>query len=242
MAIQRFDELNRPLKEYAEIWFDKMDIPKGDKERRSRLAFDFCEIIIMLFEMIDEGESRDNLIRFSDERLNIIADNYIGQEDIAYVNDWSKNEAEKIVEKTLEKVNEERPALEPQTATDENGNTYTYKPQPKEITFEEFGVSIPESEYWTSDLRGILLGVECATCISNYYELYDALERGYTRKVWKSEGDERVRDTHVVADGQDIPITDLFLVGESYLLFPGDVSNGAEEKELANCRCIAEYY
>lgn len=242
MARQKFDELNSTYKKYAEKWFDKMDITAGDKKRRVQLCLDYCEIIIMLFEMLEDGESRDNLYKFAEERFNIIADNYVGQEDLTYINDWSKQEAERIVDKTLEKY-EEVKNLSPvkyEVVKDENGNTYTIKP--KEYSFEDFGVTVPESEYWTSNIRGLLLGIECAIAVSNYYELYDALEKGKTHKVWRTEGDDRVRATHTEVDGADIPITDLFQVGDSYLLFPGDISNGASEQEVCNCRCTLEFY
>lgn len=240
MAVQRFDELDQ-LRKYSEIWFDKMDIPQIDKDRRVELSLDYCEIIIMLFEMIEEDATADQLKESANERLNVIASNYIGEEDVAYINDWAEQESDKIIDMTLKHIEEiKNNPPEVTKRKDANGNEYTIKP--KEITFEEFDVTIPESEYWTSNLRGLLLGIECATCISNYYELYDALEKGYTHKVWITEADDRVRPTHEAVDHSDIPITDLFLVGDSYLLFPGDVSNGASEQEIANCRCHIEYY
>lgn len=228
MAIQRFDELETIYRGYSESWFDKMDISDGDKRRRVQLSLDYCEIIIMLFELIENDTSREELMNFATERLNVIAERYIGQDDIAYINDWTQIESEKIVDMTLEKIEEVKNSPSEQ--------------EPKAYHFEEFDVTIPENEYWTSDIRGLLLGIECANAVANYYDLYDALEKGYTHKVWKSEGDNRVRRTHVEADGQDIPINALFQVGDSLLLFPGDISNGASPQEVDNCRCTLRYY
>lgn len=52
---------------------------------------------------------------------------------------------------------------------------------------------------------------------------------------WISMHDGNVRHTHRVADGQRIKPGDKFLVGESQLRRPGDVS--APIKEWVNCRC-----
>lgn len=236
MAVQNWEELNN----LATIYYDKMKASAEEKKKRVDLALEFAEIYLMLFAMIDTA-TRDELVAFLEPRINVIADRYIGTDDLAYVNGWSRTKAEKSVDvtlKNLEKVKNE--PLKPKTSVDDNGNTYTYKP--KEYTFEEFDVTIPESEYWTSDVRGLLLGIDCATCISNYYVLYDALQQGKTRKVWITEADERVRRTHREVDHVDIPILDLFVVGNSYMLFPGDAQNGADESELANCRCWLETY
>ena len=62
-------------------------------------------------------------------------------------------------------------------------------------------------------------------------------------KQWRSVRDDRVRETHSHADFMNdwIPISEYFLVGSSYLLFPGDSTNGAEKKETIGCRCYLIY-
>lgn len=57
-------------------------------------------------------------------------------------------------------------------------------------------------------------------------------------KGWLSQRDARVRDSHVVANGTQIPLDQLFRVGNSLLAFPGDWSHGARPEELINCRCV----
>lgn len=54
---------------------------------------------------------------------------------------------------------------------------------------------------------------------------------------WVSMGDEKVRETHADADGQEKPIDEAFEVGESLLMYPGDESLGAGPEEIVNCRC-----
>lgn len=227
MAIQQFDQLNNLSKK----WYSKMEVPQRAKERRVKLSMQFAEIMSLFFEMIMAKEILETeQIRWLNERLNAVASKHLSQDDLAYVNDWSRKEAESIVEVTAKHINNE-PLPESEETT-----------EGKVIHFEEFDIDIPENEYWTSYIRCLTLGIECASCIENFYEMYDALQRGYNRKVWESQADNRVRNTHIEADGQDIGITELFLVGKSYLMFPGDVTHGAEERELANCRCFCSYY
>lgn len=233
MAIQQFDQLNSLSKK----WYSKMEVPQNAKDRRVKLSMEFTEIVILFFDLIIATEMlREQQIAWLEERLNVVASNHLGVENLAYINDWSKKEAENIVDTTIKHKDDQQ---EFNIAPNEAGGIDA---KPKTFDFEEFDVSIPQREYWTSDIRGLLIGIECASAIENYYELYDALNKGMTNKVWKSEGDDRVRKTHTVADGDDIPVNDLFLVGNSYLLFPGDATHGAEEKELCRCRCHCEYY
>lgn len=56
-------------------------------------------------------------------------------------------------------------------------------------------------------------------------------------KIWRNVGDNLVRLTHIIADGQTRLPTFPFTVGGESLMFPGDRSLGATAKEWANCRC-----
>jgi hypothetical protein len=60
-------------------------------------------------------------------------------------------------------------------------------------------------------------------------------------KTWRSVGDNRVRQDHLDADGQTVPVSEPFIVGGESLMYPGDSSLGASAAQIVNCRCGVEY-
>lgn len=61
-------------------------------------------------------------------------------------------------------------------------------------------------------------------------------------KRWSTMRDERVRDAHREAEGQERMASAAFDVGNEQLMFPGDGSLGASLGNLINCRCSASYF
>lgn len=60
-------------------------------------------------------------------------------------------------------------------------------------------------------------------------------------KVWIGRNDGRERATHLANNGKRIGQNELFTVGNSKMKYPGDGTNGAEAKELIQCRCTFGY-
>lgn len=58
-------------------------------------------------------------------------------------------------------------------------------------------------------------------------------------KEWVSTLDERTRETHSDANGQEVAMHERFEVGEDELLYPGDPDGDPEE--VINCRCICVF-
>ena len=56
--------------------------------------------------------------------------------------------------------------------------------------------------------------------------------------TWESMRDERVRNSHIKADGQTVPINEPFIVGGYKMMFPLDDSMGAPISEIIGCRCV----
>jgi hypothetical protein len=65
------------------------------------------------------------------------------------------------------------------------------------------------------------------------------------KKSWLDMRDKRVRPTHVEAGRRygaaSIPVNEAFIVGGSRMMYPGDTSLGAPVREIAHCRCSAQY-
>lgn len=58
-------------------------------------------------------------------------------------------------------------------------------------------------------------------------------------KEWISAGDERTRTDHANADGQEVGMKEMFVVGGSELMYPGDMNAPAEQ--VIMCRCVSGY-
>ena len=56
-------------------------------------------------------------------------------------------------------------------------------------------------------------------------------------KEWVATSDDRTRDAHNEADGQQVPIDQPFIVGGEKLMYPADISMGASAWNTINCRC-----
>ena len=105
-----------------------------------------------------------------------------------------------------------------------------------QVTFDH-----AKEEYYLSRDRAMFIS-ECeANTALNYKEYKDAIKAGKTRKTWKDIGDKRERRTHLEVGGKTIPIRELFVVGDSLMLFPKDSSHNPSAKEVVNCRCSIQY-
>lgn len=84
----------------------------------------------------------------------------------------------------------------------------------------------------------LMSGRTLANALANDAALRTAVRLGVTHTQWLSRRDDRVRHTHVAADGQVRPVGERFKVGRFYLIHPGDPSDLPESwSEIANCRC-----
>jgi Phage Mu protein F like protein len=65
------------------------------------------------------------------------------------------------------------------------------------------------------------------------------LKSEQVKKVWRTAGDGRVRDSHQTMDGQEVGIDEPFISGDgNSIMYPCDPEAPAEE--VINCRCIVE--
>lgn len=217
--LQRFDETEYLETFDYEEYFEVMDISEDERAERVKLARDFAVLMLFFFANMNlEEQSREYQYTILEERCKAIAEGYVGKNDTAYLNDWARRIAIKTTDVTYDH-------LENPVADD------------KVFDFEEWDVTIPQNEYWTSPLRAFLIAGGMASVIGEYSDLLEAVENGATTKTWHTERDKRVRPTHKEAEGQTVAIWEPFIVGGWELMFPGDATLGAPDEELSNCRC-----
>lgn len=64
----------------------------------------------------------------------------------------------------------------------------------------------------------------------------EGVKKGFNMwKRWSATGDERTRDEHLAADGQEVPNNEPFTVGGEQMMYPGDISLGASAWNVINC-------
>lgn len=98
----------------------------------------------------------------------------------------------------------------------------------------------PDDPYYLSQDRALLIAQNEANTAYNHYDYVNAKADGKEYKTWVTEGDERVRETHVEVDMMRIPIDDMFHVGNDEMRYPHDFMYGSAEN-LVNCRCTCIY-
>ena len=99
-----------------------------------------------------------------------------------------------------------------------------------------------DDDYMTSAQRFIVIACTETNNAANYDEYLEAIENGMTEKIWLTEKDNRVRNTHKVLDSKIIPIMELFDVGDAQMRFPCDEELAYDfPEEIVNCRCHIEY-
>lgn len=95
--------------------------------------------------------------------------------------------------------------------------------------------------YYLSDDRALAIAESESNTAINYQDYVNAVQQGFTKKQWITEKDNRVRKTHMEVDDNIIAIDKYFVVGDSYMRFPHDLSMGASAREIVNCRCHIKY-
>lgn len=118
------------------------------------------------------------------------------------------------------------------------------------LTQEQIGKAITRMEARALKYRGDTIArTESITALraGQHEGILQAIELGEVDqqdviKIWDATGaDGRTRESHLAADGQEVPVDEPFQIGDSEMMYPGDTSLGAEPEETINCRCRVSY-
>jgi len=128
---------------------------------------------------------------------------------------------------------------------DQNGydsSRYADRVQKSIESIVDTTIKNPDTEYFKSDERALLIGETETNMIGNDDSLMTAIAEGKKWKTWITMRDKRVRETHTQVDGVMIPIDEFFQVGDAQMLYPCDIENAYDSPdETQNCRCVLEY-
>ena len=98
-----------------------------------------------------------------------------------------------------------------------------------------------EPYYYSLDRARFMAENEVNTAI-NHARYIEAVNGGKTMKRWESIIDEATRKDHREINGKYISIGQAFHVGDSWMLFPNDMSMNPNPNQVINCRCSIMYY
>lgn len=217
MALLSIDELNTPNVEVEppERYFSRMAISKEQKEERVDTANEIMDVLLFFFallaiEMQENNPDYDMVLRKFRIRFADVVASH--------------------------------------SRMDDHQNAYVdeFTQNQFDVTrrhMEAVGVGVDgqtDAGWWSSPDRATAIGEDAANSILNYEELQDAIDNGYTKKMWVTERDNRVRKTHMQVDGRTIPIKEYFVVGNAAMMMPHD-PECLDEREIVNCRCTLKF-
>lgn len=96
--------------------------------------------------------------------------------------------------------------------------------------------------YYYSLDRAMYLSENESNTSLNYKDFLHAIASGKTKKRWVDVRDKRERKTHLMVGGTVKKITEPFLVGDSLMFFPKDVSFSPSLDQICGCRCSIKYF
>lgn len=253
-----FDELHQLESDYPD-YFEPMAIGADDKNRRRELSELLTDALLYFFSVFEVHQQYNQMLeRALYEQLLVdkISDAVSQVTGIdGYISKHIRELAVDVVGTTY-KNTEIRQTPHKSIETRSNSNSFDEPLSKTALLSEREGEpglpSLPSdsstspdnaegSEYWLSFKRAENIAKSEANTFLNYTDYLDHKEQGYTKKTWLTMLDPKVRDTHEEVEGQTIGIDESFVVGNSYMKFPHDLSESPDPKEVINCRCAVEY-
>lgn len=227
MAVQNFDEINKlkrrsiPYEEY----FKDMELTEKQRKERIDLAYLLEDILIVYFMLYYESLSNNAMPEVT-VRQNLMYDFYDKLSDADYFGKDAEPMLDKYISDFVDEISE---------ATKSN----------MEKTPDDYDYT-GDKPYWVSDDRAKFIAENEANTLCNNKDFVEAKKSGKTHKIWMAFPDDRVRPTHVQANGSKVPIDDYFSVGGALMLFPKDTESEFSTasdfpEEVIGCRCSIKY-
>lgn len=226
---------NKTLNNLHTEYFKVMDITEEQKLERIELAELLDDVFLFLFMYLDSMTIANT---FDIDDYKEMASRRYKDALTEYGIDFNKYpNVEKYADRMLDKIIDSTIRNATATTTSsKNSDTDNVYPLDDSTSREKLNTADKIQE------RAVNVAQNEANSIFNRMEYDDAVNSGYTTKTWITEGDDRVRATHMEVDMETIPIDQHFQVGKSLMLFPRDdncIDN--EAKEIVNCRCSILY-
>lgn len=216
------------------VYFSSMNETEEKKEEAKKLAEKLEVIFILMFALYAQDIKNDEIFVVAYQMYIKQINEYLKtQKSSSYIEERARNIIFNILETTRENVDGSK---KNRTKKDSNNK--------KEDDNDEDNVKKKkrrEESYYLSIARAKKIAANEASAVINYKEYTKAVKRGMNKKTWVSENDKKVRKTHKKVNKKTIDIFEPFEVGNSKLMFPKDISLGADVNETENCRCIAKY-
>lgn len=208
-----------PYKQY----FGDMELTPKQKKEREDLALILEDYIMLFFDLIQSGANETTV------RQEMTYELYKLLDEEGYFE--TDEQLDKYIAETVKNTY--------QSTVD---NLALYPNDVSEYDIEKDDTT----NYWVSDDRAMFIAENESNTLFNSKDYKEAKEKNYTHKIWMAYPDNRVRPTHVDANGLKVPIGSYFEVGEAQMLYPRDVtsefSTGAEHpEEVIGCRCVVVY-
>lgn len=212
------------------LYFDEMNLLQSEKDRRIKTAKRFFDAMFRFLKnqllnlMAGTFLFENTTEQYEDELMDLYLLMAVDRYDSTVIN--KANKFSQYIQETTEKAVREAKGNENYQNAIENGLRVSKSDIPKSVL------------YVFSEERAMNIALNETNWMYNYLNHINLIEAGHLTHTWESMKDERVRNSHVSADNQTVPINEPFIVNGYRMMFPLDDSLGAPISEIINCRCV----
>lgn len=212
------------------LYFDEMNLLQSDKDRRIKTSQQFFKAILkflanqLLNLMAGTFLFENTTEQYEDALFDLYMFMAVDKYDSTIANKAKK--FSQYIQETTEKAVREAKGNENYRNAITNGLRVSKEDIPKSVL------------YVFSEERAMNIALNETNWMYNYLNHVNLVEAGHLTHTWESMKDERVRESHVEADSQTVPINEPFIVNGYRMMFPLDDSLGAPVDEIIWCRCV----